>query len=346
MTRQSATKKLVAAIALTIGLFGALIDRVEAHTELTRTESNRIHVHGDYPEPHRIQNFQVELHGEPEINSDGSEVYTAIRISWDTPPRQHYPYERTWNNNGQTFRERLIFDKYQIIYYVHDERDYAVVGVGCIVSSRGPCNTLIDNPSNPTIISDLRLPPGYTPSAQIQIIAQLYRQEGNSESRIVDYLNYQLGYDLVVVPGTPISPEPETPEPETPTTPNPSGCSFKHRLTSVPAMTGGGYTSQILISSEQSNATATIRAYQSNNGNQIDVLDSEGNAVNGRVSLAPANSSKRFRLEGIQGWHSVIVEHPTERAMNRATVVMRLREPGGGISIVPMEGVSDCVTTG
>lgn len=137
-------------------------------------------------------------------------------------------------------------------------------------------------------------------------------------------------------PGTPTDPE----------TPNPSGCSYKHRLTSVPATTGGGYTSQILISSEESNATATIRAFQSSNGNQIDVLDSAGNAISGSVSLAPTNSSKRFKLEGVQGWHTVIVEHPSERAMNRATVVMRLREPNGGVSIVPMEGVSDCVTVG
>ena len=131
-------------------------------------------------------------------------------------------------------------------------------------------------------------------------------------------------------------------------TPNPpaSNCSYKHRLTSVPAMTGGGYTSQILISSEELNATATIRVFQSSNGNQIDVLDSTNNAISGSVSLAPANSSKRFKLEGVQGWHTVIVEHPSERAMRRATVVMRLREPGGGVSIVPMEGVSDCETTG
>ena len=115
---------------------------------------------------------------------------------------------------------------------------------------------------------------------------------------------------------------------------------------SVPATIGGGYTSQIVISSKDSNATAIIRAYQSDNGNQIDVLDSADNAITGSVSLAPAYSSKRFKLEGIRGWHTVIVEHPSERAMNRATVVMRLREPNGGVLIVPMEGVSDCVTAG
>ena len=64
------------------------------------------------------------------------------------------------------------------------------------------------------------------------------------------------------------------------------------------------------------------------------------------MTIAPAYSSKRFVLEAVRGWHTVIVEHPSEYAMNRATVVMRLREPGGGISIVPMEGVSDCETTG
>ena len=47
-------------------------------------------------------------------------------------------------------------------------------------------------------------------------------------------------------------------------------------------------------------------------------------------------------IENTRGWYTVIVEHPSECAMKRATVVMRLREPGGGVSIVPMEGVSDC----
>ena len=143
----------------------------------------------------------------------------------------------------------------------------------------------------------------------------------------------------------PETPDPETPtEPETPTTPDPEtqDCTYKHRLIGVPGTTGGGYTSQILISSEASNATATIRAYQSDNGQQIDVLDSEGSAIGSSVSLAPAHSVKRFKLEDARGWHTVIVEHPTARAMRRAMVAMRLREPDTGISIILAERIEDC----
>ena len=140
----------------------------------------------------------------------------------------------------------------------------------------------------------------------------------------------------------------DIPNPVTPTdpeTPPPSGCTYSHTLTGAPAATANAYTSRILITTREPDATATISAYQADNGHPIDVLDSEGNALFGPVSLAPARSVKRFQMEEIQGWHSVIVEHPSERAMKRATVVMRLREPDGGVSIVPAQGVSDCEST-
>ena len=145
--------------------------------------------------------------------------------------------------------------------------------------------------------------------------------------------------------------EPETPESETPTEPGTPGptsqtCTYEHRLIGVPGTTGGGYTGQILINSKDSNATATIRAYQYDNGHPIDVLDSEGSAIGSTVSLAPAHSVKMFRLESAQGWHSVIVEHPSARAMRRATVVMRFREPGGGVSFMPADRIEDCETAG
>ena len=151
-------------------------------------------------------------------------------------------------------------------------------------------------------------------------------------------------------PETPTTPEPETPttpDPETPTTPDPEtptepDCTYEHRLIGVPGTTGAGYTSQILISSKDANATATIRAFQWNNGQSIDVLDSEGSAIGSSVSLAPAHSVKIFRLEGARGWHTVIVEHPTARAMRRATVAMRLREPDMGVSIILAERIEDC----
>ena len=145
-------------------------------------------------------------------------------------------------------------------------------------------------------------------------------------------------------PETPTTPDPVTPDPETPTTPEPEApdCTYEHRLIGVPGTTGGGFTSQILISSKDSKATAKLRAYQAFNGAPIDVLDSEGSAVGYTTSLSPANSVKQFRLEGARGWHTVIVEHPTARAMRRATVAMRLREPDTGVSIILAERIEDC----
>ena len=129
--------------------------------------------------------------------------------------------------------------------------------------------------------------------------------------------------------------DPETPGPETPEEPETPGpvaetCTYQHRFTGVPGTTANAYIGQIRISSEQPNATATIRAYQSDNGHRIDVLDTDGRAVE-TVSLAPARSVKRFRIEAIRGWHPVTVEHPSESAMTAATVALRIREPDGSI---------------
>ena len=137
----------------------------------------------------------------------------------------------------------------------------------------------------------------------------------------------------------PAEPEtPSTPEPETPA----QTCTYEHRLIHVPASTANAYTGRILISSKESKATVTIRAYHTDNGAPIDVLDSTGSAVGSVVSLAPAYSTKRFRLEDVTGWHSVIVSHPTARAMRRATVAMFLREPDVGVNIIPAQGIEDC----
>ena len=113
-------------------------------------------------------------------------------------------------------------------------------------------------------------------------------------------------------------------------------------MTGVPSTTGGGFTSQILIASKDSKATAKLRAYQNDNGAPIDVLDSEGSAVGASTSLAPANSVKVFRLEEIRGWHTVIVEHPSKAAMDNATVAMRLREPDTGVSVEHVQGIEHC----
>ena len=153
-------------------------------------------------------------------------------------------------------------------------------------------------------------------------------------------------------PETPTTPDPEpptTPDPETPTTPDPvtpdpeaPTCTYKHRIIGVPGTTGAGFTSQILIGSEDATATVKLSAYQHDNGQALDVLDSEGAAVGASTSLAPANSVKVFRLEGARGWHTVIVEHPTKAAMDNATVAMRLREPDTGVTVEHVPGIEHC----
>ena len=118
-------------------------------------------------------------------------------------------------------------------------------------------------------------------------------------------------------------------------------CTYKHRITGIPGTTGGGYTGQILISSEVPNATARIRAFQHDNGHPIDVLDKEGRAVES-VTLSPAHSVKTFRLEGAQGWHTAIIVHDSARAMRSAAVALRIRSPDVGVSVVPVQGIEHC----
>ena len=330
MTIPSA-KKLIAAIVLTIGLFGAGF--ANAHPTYTGVSNSHP------PEP--PQNLQV-----------GGITHNTVTVSWNTG---HYHNSPSFPNNERLYHYYLTLYTSPLpeIYVPVSAWDYDRFDASvftCFYRSGTTAWRSIPNCRRVTIPprgSSLSVAvSGLTPETTyyIQLVGYFSAGDPLNPSPLRGATS-----TFTTLSQTPTPPEPETPtppEPETPTTPNPSGCSYKHRLTSVPATTGGGYTSQIVISSEESNATATIRAYQSDNGNQIDVLDSAGNAITGSVSLAPAYSAKRFKLEGIRGWHTVIVEHPSERAMNRATVVMRLREPNGGVSIVPMEGVSDCVTSG
>ena len=134
---------------------------------------------------------------------------------------------------------------------------------------------------------------------------------------------------------------PETPTPAPPRTGSQS-CTYEHRIIGVPGTTGAGFTSQILIGSEDATATVKLSAYQHDNGQALDVLDSEGAAVGASTSLAPANSVKTFKLEGARGWHTVIVEHATKAAMNAATVAMRLRDPDTGVSVEHVPGIEHC----
>ena len=163
-------------------------------------------------------------------------------------------------------------------------------------------------------------------------------------SRAFGYNNDRRGVTATVTEFGTELPDPVIPDPETPTTPDPEtpDCTYEHRLAGIPGSTANAYTARILVSSKEPNATATIRAYQHDNGHPIDVLDEGGSAVGATTSLAPAHSVKRFRLEDARGWHTVIVEHPTARAMRRAAVTMMLRGPDVGVQIVPVQGIEDC----
>ena len=119
-------------------------------------------------------------------------------------------------------------------------------------------------------------------------------------------------------------------------------CTYKHRLIGVPG--SSTYAGRILVSSENEKATATIRAYQADNGHALDVLDTDGRDVE-TIDLSPANSIKRFTLEGASGWHKVIVEHPSASAMSAATVAMRYRDPGGSVENTYAPAVEDCQPT-
>ena len=147
-------------------------------------------------------------------------------------------------------------------------------------------------------------------------------------------------------PETPAPPEPEAPtepepEPETPE-PGSATCTYEHRLIGVPGTTANAYTGRILVSSKTPGATATIRGFHRDTGLPIDVLDVEGAALTGPVSLDPARSVKRFSIEAIRGWHPVTVEHPSATAMTAATVAMRVREPDGSIEDSYPPGIAHC----
>ena len=148
-------------------------------------------------------------------------------------------------------------------------------------------------------------------------------------------------------PETPdtVTPAPETPTP--PTTPDPEApaCTYKHRVIGVyGARTTNTYSAEVLVSSEVKGARIEIRAYQGNNGTELDVLDRNGSAVGPNVTLGAANTLRGFRPEGAAGRHTVIVKHPTKAAMDNATVALQLRGPEVGYQVVPVPGIEHCTT--
>ena len=351
MTTLSATK-LVFGIVLAIGLVIASIERVEALDypvknlrvgEITyesyclinpnecppfrtpRYDIATVSVFFDIPDPYGLREDGTI----DRTNNGVGRPFDWFIHYFDEEPNRRYDENRSSRPAWRTIRGRE--STRELVYVSH----------------------FLDEDS-PNFVSDLGFDlsittiPYYYNETSTPEEAELFEQNSVTQT-----ITIRIPYN----PNPPSPPEPETPDPETPdpvapdpetpTTPDPEtptehDCTYEHRLIGVPGTTGAGFTSQILISSKDTNATATIRAYQSDNGQSIDVLDSEGSAVGYTTSLSPANSVKQFRLEGARGWHTVIVEHPTARAMRRATVAMRLREPDTGVSIILAERIEDC----
>ena len=150
-------------------------------------------------------------------------------------------------------------------------------------------------------------------------------------------------------PETPTPPEPETPtppEPETPTPPTPEAqiCTYEHRLSAVPSTTQS-YTGWIRVTSRVSNGAVRIRAYRSGDGSSLDVLDEAGEVVQSLTRLGPANSTSRFRIQDVDGWHSVVVAHSiTVNSMNGVTVTMMVRGGPQGLQFFPADVVESCTS--
>ena len=132
---------------------------------------------------------------------------------------------------------------------------------------------------------------------------------------------------------------PAEPEPEN------RGCRYEHRLNTVPGTTALSHYEWIRVTSRVDDADVSIRAYHFEDGRSLDVEDLEGEVVGTTTTLGSANSVKRFRVEDISGWHTVVVAHgiTTADGMNGVTVSMVVRGPEGRL-IVPAQVVEHCTT--
>ena len=143
------------------------------------------------------------------------------------------------------------------------------------------------------------------------------------------------------------SPFPPT-EPEPPTQPEQENrvCRYEHRLNTVPGTVASSHYAWIRITSRVEDGDVRISAYHVEDGRSLDLVDSEDEVVGFTTTLGPANSTKRFRVESVSGWHSVVVAHgiTTADGMNGVTVSMTLHGPEGR-QIVPAHVVEHCTTT-
>lgn len=299
-------KELVAAIVLTIGLF--VPGFASAHDRLTQEEIAGLgRIHG----PEAPLNIRVEG------VSDRS--HNTIEISWDEPHNH--------NDFGNEFSNHHAVSYYLSVYTAPFPR----IIQQAHTTDRAVICALRYDAARPGV--ELPLPPGCT--------RKVIPFDQDSYSETISGLSPETTY-YVIIMAIPISADwnraysyhyqgaiGRITTSEIP-------CTYTSTLVEVPS------DSRIVVSSRESNATATIRAYRDNNGQSIDVLDSSNRRISNPVSLAPANSIKRFRIEDISGWHTVIVEHGTARLAYRTTVGMRVRQTDGSYFMEYARGVEDC----
>ena len=313
------TTRAAFAACLFVGIVaGSLAPRVaSAHAELTEDEAlrpSRIHV------PEAPTNLRVEgAAGRPDI---------AVRVSW-TPGHSHERFGYFWITLATIPLPSHPFEAWELNCITRN-RSSRHVSAGTDHCIR------LDVRSGRSSYSETVS--GLTPETTYYVhVAETYLvREGIGYGSTATITTEPASPDTETPTDPETPPEPETPDPEAP------DCTYEHRITGVSGTTANAYTGWFLVSSKEPNATATLRAFQADNGHPIDVLDAEGSAVGSATSLAPAHSVKRFQLEGVRGWHTVIVEHPTARAMRRATVSLMLRGPDVGVSVVPVQGIEDC----
>ena len=120
-------------------------------------------------------------------------------------------------------------------------------------------------------------------------------------------------------------------------------CSYEHRIHPVPGQTVS-YTAAIQVFA-RARGNITVRAYSAQDGRRIDMLDADGNLVDGPVRFDQPNSIKRFSIATERGWHSVVANHAiTTNEANGVEVSMLLRGPRG-VQIVASNAVKLCPVT-
>ena len=305
------TRAAFAACLFTAIVAGTIAPQLaNAHAELTEGEkAGTTRTHG----PQAPENFRVQRLA--------SSPHNTIVVSWDEP---HF--------HTQLPRYRTAMEHYEIVVSNRDmnPHDDGNPPHNChpLRSSSLQPTDCIRRTVTPTTGRHSATFTGLLPGTSYSVGMNAFSRGPGGVQPVGNTT-----YESAMIAAITTASAPRTPEAQT--------CTYEHRLIGVPG--ASAYSGRILISSKAPNATATIRAYQSDNGHRIDVLDADGRDVE-TVSLDPANSVKRFTIEAAQGWHPVTVTHPSESAMQAATVAMRFRD-GGSLKDRYPPGIEHCEPT-